>query len=68
MVSLVRSNSKGEVGFLSDTRRMNVALTRARRLLIVLGDGSTLAGHPFYRAFIDHAEKAGACRSAWEWP
>lgn len=67
VVSLVRSNDKGEVGFLADTRRMNVALTRARRLLIVLGDGSTLASHPFYRAFLEHAEKAGACRSAWEW-
>ena len=42
IVSLVRSNREGEVGFLADTRRMNVALTRARRKLIVIGDSATI--------------------------
>ncbi|MBI5243774.1 MAG: AAA family ATPase [Elusimicrobia bacterium] len=68
LVSLTRSNERGEVGFLSDTRRMNVTLTRARRLLIVIGDSATIARHPFYRSFLDYAEKAGSHRSAWEWP
>jgi ATP-dependent RNA/DNA helicase IGHMBP2 len=67
LLTLVRSNDKGEVGFLGDTRRMNVALTRARRLLIVIGDSATLARHPFYAAFLEHAEKSGTIRSAWEW-
>jgi ATP-dependent RNA/DNA helicase IGHMBP2 len=67
IVSLVRSNEKGEVGFLSDTRRMNVALTRARRLLLVIGDSATLAHHPFYRSFLDYAQAHGTWRSAWEW-
>ncbi|MEK6543389.1 MAG: AAA domain-containing protein [Elusimicrobiota bacterium] len=67
ILSLVRSNDRGEVGFLSDTRRMNVALTRARRLLIVIGDSATIGRHPFYCAFIDHAEKVGAHSSAYEW-
>ncbi|TAE61816.1 MAG: IGHMBP2 family helicase [Bacteroidetes bacterium] len=65
-ISLVRSNRKGEIGFLGDTRRMNVALTRARKKLVVVGDGSTLSQHPFYNAFFEYAEKAGAYRSAWE--
>ncbi|MBI4349510.1 MAG: AAA family ATPase [Elusimicrobia bacterium] len=67
IVSLVRSNEKGEIGFLGDTRRMNVALTRARRLLIVLGDSATIGRHPFYSAFLEYAEKRGRYRSAWEW-
>lgn len=68
IVSLVRSNADAEVGFLSDTRRMNVAMTRARRLLIVIGDSSTIGRHPFYGRFIDYADKHGAHRSSYEWP
>ena len=66
VVSLVRSNEAGEVGFLADVRRMNVALTRARKKLVVVGDGATIARHPFYDRFLRHAQAAGAWRSAWE--
>ena len=66
LVSLVRSNVEGELGFLADTRRMNVAMTRARRKLIVVGDSGTLAAIPFYQAFIRYAEQVGGYRSAWE--
>ena len=59
IISLVRSNREGEIGFLADTRRMNVALTRARRKLIVIGDSSTLGGHPFYAALLEYFEAAG---------
>jgi superfamily I DNA and/or RNA helicase len=65
-ISLVRSNEDGEIGFLQDVRRMNVALTRARKKLVVAGDSATLAGHPFYRAFLDYVEEATAYHSAWE--
>ncbi|MFC1679940.1 AAA domain-containing protein, partial [Elusimicrobiota bacterium] len=51
----------------SDTRRMNVAVTRARRLLIVIGDSVTIAHHGFYRNFLEYAQKHGEYRSAWEW-
>ena len=66
VVSLVRSNDRGEVGFLADVRRMNVALTRARAKLVVVGDGATISSHPFYAGFLRHAERTGAWRSAWE--
>jgi len=66
IVSLVRSNLTGELGFLNDTRRMNVAMTRARRRLVVIGDSSTLSTLPFYKAFIAYAEEKGAYKSAWE--
>jgi hypothetical protein len=66
VVSLVRANEAGEVGFLADVRRMNVALTRARKKLVVVGDGATVARHPFYEAFLRHAQETGAWRSAWE--
>lgn len=65
-ISLVRSNEAGETGFLGETRRMNVALTRARRLLIVVGDSATLANHPFYARFLEHADREGDYRSAYE--
>lgn len=66
VVSLVRANEAGEVGFLADVRRMNVAITRARKKLVVVGDGATVARHPFYDGFIRHAQEIGAWRSAWE--
>jgi superfamily I DNA and/or RNA helicase len=65
LVDLVRANEDGELGFLADRRRMNVALTRARRFLLVLGDGATLGADPWYRAFVAGAEARGAWISAW---
>jgi predicted DNA helicase len=66
VISLVRSNATGEIGFLADTRRMNVALTRARRKLIVIGDSATIGGHPFYSRFMEYVERIGAYRTVWE--
>lgn len=66
VVSLVRSNPEGEIGFLADVRRMNVALTRARRKLLLVGDSATLGGHPFYRDLLTYLETAGAHQSVWE--
>jgi superfamily I DNA and/or RNA helicase len=66
VISLVRSNGKGEIGFLADTRRMNVALTRARRKLIVIGDSATIAHHPFYERLLSHFERHAAHGSVWE--
>ncbi len=68
LLSTVRSNADGQIGFLRDLRRMNVAITRARRHLFVVGDGATLARDDYYQAFIDHAESLGGYRSAWSWP
>ncbi|MBK9285831.1 MAG: AAA family ATPase [Sphingobacteriaceae bacterium] len=66
-ISLVRSNDKKEIGFLSDLRRMNVAITRAKKKLVIIGDSATVGVHPFYAAFLEYCEKNGAYRSAWEW-
>lgn len=66
IISLVRSNYDGNIGFLAETRRMNVALTRARRKLIVVGDSATITADPFYGRLVDYFEKIGAYRSVWE--
>ncbi len=66
VISLVRSNDSGEIGFLSDLRRMNVAMTRARRKLIVIGDSATLSTDPFYARLIEYLEGQGAYRTVWE--
>ena len=57
LISLVRSNEQGEIGFLSDIRRMNVAMTRARMKLIIFGDKKTMSHHPFYNQLIKYIEK-----------
>ena len=56
VISLVRSNDEGQIGFLRDLRRMNVAITRARMKLIILGDRQTLTRHPFYRKLWQYVE------------
>lgn len=65
-ISMTRSNPEGEIGFLSDIRRMNVAMTRARKKLVVIGDSATLSQLPFYTDFIAYAENLNAYQSAWE--
>lgn len=66
-ISLTRSNDAQQIGFLADTRRMNVAMTRARKKLIVIGDSSTVGAHPFYSGFLDYAGTLNQHRSVWEW-
>ncbi|MDA1082803.1 MAG: AAA domain-containing protein, partial [Gemmatimonadetes bacterium] len=67
-VSWVRSNDHGELGFVSDARRLTVALTRARRWLWQVGDSATLARHPRFDALVAQHAAAGALHSAWEPP
>lgn len=57
IISMVRSNEDGSIGFLSDLRRMNVAMTRARMKLILLGNAKTLTKHPFYQKLYEYVEK-----------
>ncbi|MCP4520560.1 MAG: AAA family ATPase [Cytophagales bacterium] len=65
-ISLVRSNEGGEIGFLKDYRRMNVAMTRAKKKLVIVGDSATLANDSFYNQLVDYCSEIGAYRSAWE--
>jgi superfamily I DNA and/or RNA helicase len=66
IVSLVRSNDSGEIGFLRDYRRTNVAMTRAKEKLYLVGDSATIGRDPFYQAMITYVEEKGQYRSAWE--
>lgn len=66
-ISLVRSNAKGEIGFLKDSRRLNVALTRARKKLVIIGDMTTLSSFDLFNQLADHVEKNGLYQSGWEY-
>lgn len=65
-ISMVRSNDVKDIGFLNDIRRMNVALTRAKKKLVLIGDSATLSNHFFYMSFLDYVESIHAYKSAWE--
>ncbi|TKB97546.1 AAA domain-containing protein [Pedobacter cryophilus] len=65
-ISLTRSNTQNNIGFLADTRRMNVALTRAKKKLVVIGDSATIAQSDFYNGFIKYTENLAMYKSAWE--
>ena len=65
-ISMTRSNQDNRIGFLSEVRRMNVAMTRARKKLVVIGDSATLGQSEFYAGFIHYAEQKNAYQSAWE--
>lgn len=65
-ISLTRSNNHGEIGFLSDIRRMNVGMTRARRKLLLVGNSSTLCAHPFFNDLLAHIQRLGGYRKALE--
>jgi ATP-dependent RNA/DNA helicase IGHMBP2 len=66
-ISMVRSNTQGEIGFLADTRRLNVALTRAKKKLVVIADSSTISSNSFYLSFIDFCIENHFHESAWEY-
>lgn len=65
-ISLTRSNDKSEIGFLKEYRRMNVAMTRAKTQLVIIGDSATLGKDNFFNAVIDYAQKVGGYKSAFE--
>ena len=65
-ISLTRSNANREIGFLSDIRRMNVGMTRARKKLLLVGDSSTLSSNPFFKELLAYIERIGGYRTAWE--
>ena len=66
-ISMTRSNADNRIGFLSEIRRMNVAMTRARKKLVVVGDSATLSQLDFYANLIGYAEKINYYKSAWEY-
>jgi ATP-dependent RNA/DNA helicase IGHMBP2 len=65
-ITLTRSNPQGEIGFLSDIRRMNVGMTRARRKLLLVGDSSTLCRHSFFVELLEYVKGVGGYRTAHE--
>ena len=68
LCSLVRSNPEGRLGFVADERRLTVALTRAKRLLVLVGDSGTLTQHPRFESLLDQLDQDGCVASIWSEP
>ncbi|MGF7082803.1 C-terminal helicase domain-containing protein [Mucilaginibacter sp. UYCu711] len=66
-ISLTRSNSDGIIGFLADYRRLNVAMTRAKLKLVLVGDSTTLGQTPFFAELMAYAEGLGGYESVWHY-
>ncbi len=66
-ISLVRSNDKGEIGFLKDERRLNVAMTRAKKKLVMVGDSACIGQYELFASMIAHIEETGTYESAWNY-
>jgi ATP-dependent RNA/DNA helicase IGHMBP2 len=66
-ISMTRSNPDGVIGFLSDTRRMNVAMTRAKKKLVIIGDSATITRLPFYAEMMRYTEQVSGYQSAWDY-
>ena len=66
LISMVRGNDEGRIGFLGDLRRMNVAITRAKMKLFIIGDSSTLSKTSFYQRLVSHVEKHGHLQTLQE--
>ncbi len=66
-ITLTSSNTQGEIGSLSDIRRMNVGMTRARRKLLLVGDSSTLGSHPFFGELLAYVKEVGATGRRMRW-
>ncbi|MFN6015302.1 MAG: C-terminal helicase domain-containing protein, partial [Flavobacteriales bacterium] len=66
IISLVRSNEAVKICILKDYRRMNVAMTRAKEKLIIIGDSSTIGADPFYAELLSYSEEKNAYRSVWQ--
>lgn len=64
---MVRSNPKGEIGFLSNERRMNVAVTRAKRLCAIIADSGTVSRNPFLKVLIQYFKENAIIRSAFDY-
>ena len=65
-ISLTCSHRQGDIGFLSDIRRMSVGMTRDCRKLLLVGDSATLSRHPFLMDLLNHVKRLGGWRTAWD--
>lgn len=67
IITMVRSNPRGEIGFLSNEKRMNVAVTRAKRLCVLIGDSGTVGKNKFLKSLVDYFKANGQCRSGFDY-
>lgn len=64
---MVRSNNKGEIGFLSNEKRMNVAVTRAKRMCVLIGDSGTVGKNKFLKGLVDYFKEYGQVRTGFDY-